>query len=90
MIEFKSLVNLVSLETGIKQELVEEALRHKYNWLREQLVAADYPAILDSKFGSFILSEKRLQRFVAKYPDDLAHAELYNKIHTYKQSRKQK
>jgi hypothetical protein len=88
MIEFNSLVNLVSQQTGFKKELVEEALRHKYNWIRETLISTEYPAILDTGLGSFILSESRLKRFTEKYPEDLEHKRLYEKIYNHNQSRK--
>jgi len=76
MIALSELVKEVSEKVGIPEEEVENALRHKFNWLREKMVNLEDVAFFDSHFGTFQISKKRVKSFVTKFPEN----EEYQKI----------
>tara|TARA_R110002167_G_scaffold347782_2_gene558776 strand:+ start:1294 stop:1602 length:309 start_codon:yes stop_codon:yes gene_type:complete len=54
----------VEEELNISEHIIETVLKHKYSWLRKQLIEMKNIRVLDNNFGTFYVPEGKIKKYL--------------------------
>lgn len=54
----------IAEELDINEHIVETVIKHKFSWLRKQLIEMNYAAILDNNFGTFYVPASKVKKYL--------------------------
>ena len=85
-LSIKTVIEKTAEELGIDYSIVEFAIKHKYDWLREQMTNMTAPAILDNYFGTYYLMHNKLRKHLEhleEQPNSESTKDRFNKYKGY-------
>ena len=80
----KTVIEKTAKELDLDYEIVEFAIKHKYNWLREQMTNMSAPAILDNYFGTYYLMPSKIKKHLNHLEEQLDRESTTDRFNKFK------